>query len=80
MVKRCEFWPIGRDQFPIAYSRSCLVNSPTRRVGESFLDYEYLRELEAKIGAAQKVLLGIYEDPIYAKTPENPFLDQTETF
>jgi hypothetical protein len=32
-----------------------LVDSPTRRVGESFFDYEYLREFEAKIGTAQNV-------------------------
>ena len=30
-----------------------LVDSPTRRVGESFFDYEYLREFEAKIGIAR---------------------------
>ncbi len=30
--------------------------SPTRRVGESFFDYEYLREFKAKIGTAQKVV------------------------
>ncbi len=29
-----------------------LVDSPTRRVGESFFDYEYLREYEAQIGTA----------------------------
>jgi hypothetical protein len=33
-----------------------LADSPTRRVGESFYDYEYLREFEAKIGTAQKVV------------------------
>ncbi len=33
-----------------------LVNSPTRRVGESFFDYEYLREFEAKIETAQNVV------------------------
>ncbi len=30
--------------------------SATRRVGESFLDYEYLHEFEAKIGTARKVV------------------------
>jgi hypothetical protein len=30
-----------------------LVDSPTRRVGESFFDYEYLREYEAQIGTAR---------------------------
>ncbi len=30
--------------------------SPTRRVGRSFSDYEYLREFEAKIGTARKVV------------------------
>jgi hypothetical protein len=33
-----------------------LVDSPTRQVGESFFDYEYLRELEAKIGTAGNVV------------------------
>ncbi len=33
-----------------------LVNSPTWRVGESFFDYEYLREYEAQIGTAQNVV------------------------
>ncbi len=31
-------------------------NSPTRRVGESFFGYEYLREFEAKIGTARNVV------------------------
>ncbi len=47
-----------------------VVDSPTRRVGESFFDYEYLREFEAKIGSARKVVYGIYEKPISAKTSE----------
>jgi hypothetical protein len=46
-----------------------LVHSPTRRVGESFCDDEYLREFEAKIGTAQNVVQGTYAEPIYAKTP-----------
>ncbi len=33
-----------------------LVDSPTRQVGESFFDYEYLREFEVKIVKARKVL------------------------
>ena len=33
-----------------------LVDSPTRRVGESFFDYEYLREYEAQIGTARIVV------------------------
>ncbi len=33
-----------------------LVDSPTRRVGELFFDYEYLREFEAKIGTAPNVV------------------------
>jgi hypothetical protein len=33
-----------------------VADSPNRRVGESFFDYEYLREFEAKIGTAQKVV------------------------
>jgi hypothetical protein len=32
------------------------VNSPTRRVGESFFNYGYLREFEAKIGTARNVV------------------------
>ncbi len=49
-----------------------LVDSPTRRVGESFFDYEYLREYEAQIGTARNVVEGTYAEPISAKTPENP--------
>jgi hypothetical protein len=49
-----------------------LVDSPTRRVGESIFDYEYLREFEVKIGTARNVVYGTYVEPIYAKTPENP--------
>jgi hypothetical protein len=49
-----------------------LVDSPTRRVGESFFDYEYLREFEAKIGTARNVVKRTYAELIYAKTPENP--------
>jgi hypothetical protein len=33
-----------------------LVDSPTRRVGESFFDYEYLREYETKIGTARNLV------------------------
>jgi hypothetical protein len=33
-----------------------LVDSPTRRVGESSFDYEYLRKFEAKIGTARNVV------------------------
>jgi hypothetical protein len=33
-----------------------LVDSPTQRVGDSFFDYEYLREFEDKIGTARNVL------------------------
>ena len=33
-----------------------LVDSPTRRVGESFFDYEYLREYEAQIGTARNLV------------------------
>ncbi len=42
---------------------------PSRRIGESFFDNEYLREFEAKIGTAQKVVLGIYEEPVFCKNP-----------
>ncbi len=33
-----------------------LVDSPTRWVGESFFDSEYLQIFEAKIGTAQNVV------------------------
>ena len=33
-----------------------LVDSPTHRYGESFFEYEYLREFEAKIRTAQNVV------------------------
>jgi hypothetical protein len=33
-----------------------LVDSPTRLVGESFFDYEYLREYEAQIGTARNLV------------------------
>ncbi len=33
-----------------------LAKSESRRVGESFFYYEYLREFEAKIGTARKVV------------------------
>ncbi len=33
-----------------------LVDSPTHRYGESFFEYEYLREFKAKIGTAQNVV------------------------
>jgi len=32
-----------------------LVDSPTHQVGDSFFDYEYLREFEVKIGTALNV-------------------------
>jgi hypothetical protein len=32
------------------------ADSPTRRVGESFFNYEYLREYEAEIGTARNVV------------------------
>ncbi len=35
-----------------------LVDSPTHRYGESFFKYEYLRDLEAKIGTARNVVQG----------------------
>jgi hypothetical protein len=41
------------------------------RVGESFFDYEYLREFEAKIGTARNVVKGTHEEPISEKIPEN---------
>jgi hypothetical protein len=33
-----------------------LVHSQTHRYGESFFEYEYLREVEAKIGTARNVV------------------------
>ncbi len=33
-----------------------LVDSPAQRHGESFFEYEYLREFEAKIGTARNVV------------------------
>jgi hypothetical protein len=33
-----------------------LVDSPTHRYGESFFEYEYLREFEDKIGTARNVV------------------------
>jgi hypothetical protein len=32
------------------------IQKPTCQVGESFFDYEYLHEFEAKIGMARKVV------------------------
>ena len=37
-------------------SKGILVDSPTRRVGESFFDYEYLREYEAQIETARNLV------------------------
>ena len=48
-----------------------LVDSPTRRVGKSFFDYEYLREFEAQIGTTRNVVWGTYAEPIFAKTQKN---------
>ena len=33
-----------------------LADSPTHRYGESLIEYEYLREFEAKIGTVRKVV------------------------
>jgi hypothetical protein len=33
-----------------------LVDYPTQRCGESFFDYEYLREFEAKVRTARMVV------------------------
>jgi hypothetical protein len=33
-----------------------LVDSPTHRDGESFFEYEYLREFEAKVGTPRNVV------------------------
>ncbi len=45
-----------------------LPDSPTWRVGESFIDYEYLHEFEAKIGTTRNVVEMTYAEPVYAKT------------
>jgi len=37
------------------------------RSGESFFDYEYLREFEVKTGTARNIVYGTYAEPIYAK-------------
>jgi hypothetical protein len=44
-----------------------LVGSPPRWVGESFFDYKYLREFEAKIGTARKVVKGTFFDYKYLR-------------
>ncbi len=57
------------ERFEKIVSISFLVDSPTRRVGESFFGYKF----EAKIGTARNVYVyGTYAQPIYAKTPEIP--------
>jgi hypothetical protein len=33
-----------------------LVDSPTHRYGKSFFEYEYLREIEAKVGTPRNVV------------------------
>ncbi len=51
------------------------AESVTPRIGdsgESFFEYEYLREFEAKIRTARKVVYGAQEEPISAKASENP--------
>jgi hypothetical protein len=48
-----------RDKHPGSVTllvRRKLGESATPRLGESFFDYEYLREFEAKIGTARKVV------------------------
>jgi hypothetical protein len=40
----------------IFLSIGILVDSPTRRVGESFFDYEYIHEYEAQIGTARNAV------------------------
>ncbi len=37
-------------------STGILDDSPTRRVGESFFDYKYLREYEAQIWTARNLV------------------------
>ncbi len=49
-----------------------VADSPYRWDGESFFEYEYLREFEAKIGTARNLVYGTYDEPIYAKTSEIP--------
>jgi len=45
--------PTRLAEFSFKHSKA---DSPTHRVGESFFDYEYLREFEAKIGTVRKVV------------------------
>jgi hypothetical protein len=39
----------------VCHAKTAVIR-PTPRVGESFFDYEYLREFEAKIGTARMVV------------------------
>jgi hypothetical protein len=48
--------PIGESFLKTIVSIGNLVDSPTRRVGELFLGYEYLCKFEAKIGRARNVV------------------------
>ncbi len=43
-------------RFEKIVSIGILVESPTRRVAESFFNYKYLRKFEAKIGTARNVV------------------------
>ena len=46
-------------EIPLSGSQSLSLGfSPIRRVGESFIDDEYLREFEAKIWMSRNVLCG----------------------
>ncbi len=44
-------------------------------VWESFFDYEYLREFEAKIGTIRNVVYWTYAEPVFANTPEPVLLN-----
>jgi hypothetical protein len=45
---------VGDSQTHRVFFKHSKADSPTRRVGELFFDYECLREFEAKIGTAQR--------------------------
>jgi hypothetical protein len=48
-----ELMTLRLAEFSLKHSKA---DFPTRRVGKSFFDYEYLHEFEAKIRTAQKVV------------------------
>ncbi len=57
----------------VANSPTRQVDSPTRRVGESFFDYEYLREFEVEGGTAGKVVSNFCKNPRKSASLPCPF-------